>query len=72
MGQYFDGTFDRGFLLKGFPEHPSFFTIDGRNTNFPNTVVNAINDDEEVAGKLSNDGPDGTRNQVGFVAEPED
>jgi hypothetical protein len=61
---------DHGFLLKGWPNHPKWYTIDGNNPTYPNTTIRTINDEEDIGGILSGNGRQGTHQDLGFVAEP--
>ena len=72
-GAYTDSNFqDHGFILRGFPEHPKFFTVDGNNPTYPNTTIRTINDEDDIGGVLSGNGPQGTHQDLGFIAEPKE
>jgi len=73
VGSYTDPvTFvDHGFLLKDFPEHPKWFTVDSGNPTYPDTTIRTINDQGVIGGVLATGGF-GPHTEVGFVAEPKD
>jgi hypothetical protein len=72
VGSYTDATTrDHGFLLKDFPEHPKWFTIDSDNPTYPETTIRSINDEGDIGGVISVLSPvSGPHTEVGFVAEP--